>query len=101
VLDVRKTSDPKAFPRDNATIPRVSVTTLRLTRSSGNWGRNLGITLGVLGGVTRGGYTAAKTADSGGAGIAIFLGVAAAVSIGGYLAGKAADRKVTIIHIPP
>ena len=99
VLDVKKTSDPKAFPKGNASIPKASVTLIKVLRSRGNWGRNLGTTVGVLSGVVIGGYTAGTIADSAGTGIPLFLGLASAISIIGYYLGKAIDRNVTTIRI--
>jgi hypothetical protein len=101
VLDVSKSSDTKAFPKGNASIPRASVTLIKVMRSHGNWGRNLGTTVGVLSGVTIGGYTAGTTADSAGTGIPVFLAIASGISIVGYYLGKTLDRKVTMIRIVP
>jgi hypothetical protein len=56
VLDVRKTSDAKAYPKGGATIPRASVTTLKLERPRGHWGR----TVGSLGGLMAGGRSEAS-----------------------------------------
>ena len=99
VLDVKKTSDAKAFPKGNAAVPRTSVTLLKVMRSRGNWGRNLGTTVGVLSGVVVGGYTAGTTADSAGTFIPLFLVMAAGISLMGYFLGKSLDRKVTMIRI--
>jgi hypothetical protein len=99
VLEVKKTSDAKAFPKGNAVIPRSSVTLLKLEKRRGtNW-RMMGTTLGVLSGVILGGYIAGKTATSPGAGIAVFLASASAISVAGHLAGSAADKRTTLIRI--
>jgi hypothetical protein len=99
VLEVKKTSDAKAFPKGNAVIPRSSVILLKLEKRRGtNW-RMMGTTLGVLGGVVLGGYIAAKTANSPGSGIAVFLASASAISVAGHLAGRAADKRTTLIRI--
>jgi hypothetical protein len=98
VLDVKKTSDAKAFPKGNAVIPRVSVTLLTLEKRGSNW-RTMGTVIGVLAGVTVGGYIAGKTATSPGPGIAIFVATATAVSVAGRAAGGAADRKTTLIRV--
>src|SRR6267154_4292662 len=41
VLDIKKTSDSKAFPKGNGMIPRASVTLLKLEKRGSNW-RTLG-----------------------------------------------------------
>jgi len=99
-LNVKKTSDIKAYPRGNAVIPRSSVTLLNLERRGSNW-RTMGTVIGVLSGVVVGGYIAGKTATSPGGGVAIFLGTASAASLAGRVAGGAADRKTTMIRIVP
>src|SRR5262245_26010798 len=101
VLDVRKTSDAKAFPKGNASVPRTEVTLIKVMRARGNWGRNLGTTVGVLSGVVIGGYTAGTTTDSAGTGIPLFLAIASGISVLGYFFGKTLDRNVTTIRIVP
>jgi len=54
VLDVKKTSDSKTYPKGNASVPRTSIQLVKL-RKSAVWGKTLGITLGVLTGLTVGG----------------------------------------------
>ncbi len=100
VLDVKKTSDAKAYPRGNASVPRSSVQLVKLKRSGG-WGKTLGTTLGVLSGVTVGGYIAGTTQNDAGPGIAVFLIVAGAMSVGGYLLGRQADQQSTTIRVVP
>lgn len=100
VLDVRKTSDAKAYPRGNASVQRSSIELVKLKRSGG-WGKPLGITLGVLSGVTVGGYVAGTTQNDAGPAIAVFLIVAGAMSVGGYLLGKRADQRSTTIRVVP
>jgi hypothetical protein len=101
VVNVRKTSDPKAYPRGNAAIPRKSVTVLSMTESNGRWGRKIGSGLGTLSGVLAGGYVAGKTASSAGSGLAIFGVITAAGTLGGYFIGKSADAKATLIRVVP
>ena len=57
VLDVKTTSNAKAFPKGNAAIPRASVTLLKLEKHGSNW-RTTGTIIGVLSGVMVGGYIA-------------------------------------------
>ena len=100
VLDVSKTSDAKAYPKGNASVPRSSIQLLKLKRAAG-WGRTLGTTLGVLSGITVGGYAAGSTQKDAGPAIAVFLIVAGAISVGGYYLGKQADQRATTIRIVP
>jgi hypothetical protein len=92
VLDVTKTSDVKAYPKGGATIPRASVTTLKLERPRGHWGRTVGSLGGLMAGAALGGLGDNLTAA--------FYG-AVAGSIAGYYIGKAADKKGTVIRIVP
>jgi hypothetical protein len=101
VINVRKTSDPKAYPKGNATIPRTSVTVLRMIESNGHWGRKIGSRLGTLSGVLAGAYVVAKTEPSGGAGLAIFGAITAAGMLGGYFIGRSADARATLIRVVP
>jgi hypothetical protein len=100
VLDIKKTSDSKAFPKGNGVIPRTSVTLLQLEKRGTNW-RTMGTVIGAIAGVALGGYIAAKTANSEGPAIAIFIATASATSIAGRAAGGAADRSVTMIRVVP
>jgi uncharacterized protein YcfJ len=101
VMDVKSTSNAKAYPKGSATIPRASITLIQVERRRGSWGRKLGTVVGVLSGLVLGGYVAAETADSAGPGIATFLGIASAGTVGGYYVGKELDRRVTLIKIVP
>jgi len=100
VLDVKKTSDPKAYPKGNASIPRSSIQLVKLKRS-GAWGKTLGTTLGVLSGVVVGGYVAGTTQNDAGPAVAVFLVIAGAMSVGGYLLGRRADQTATTIRVVP
>jgi len=99
VLEVKKTSNAKAFPLGNAVIPRSSIALLKLEKHSGKTGRPLGTTIGVIAGVVLGGYIAAKTADDAGPGIAVFLATSSAIAVTGYLLGRAADKRTTLIRV--
>ena len=101
VMDVKSTSNAKAYPKGSATIPRASVTLIQVERRRGSWGRKLGTVVGVLSGVVLGGYVVAETAHSVGAGTGVFLGIASAGTVGGYYVGKGLDRQVTLIKIVP
>ena len=99
VLDVRKTSDAKAFPKGNAVIPRSSVTLLKLEKHGRtNW-HTMGTVIGVLSGVVLGGYIAGTATSQAGPALAVFLTTASAISVAGYAAGHAAEKKTTMIRI--
>jgi len=100
VLDVKKTTDAKAYSKGNGAIPRASIQLVKLKRS-GAWGKTLGTTLGVLSGVVVGGYVAARTQNDVGPGVAVFLVIASAMSVGGYFLGKNADQRSTTIRVVP
>lgn len=99
VLNIRKTSNPKAHPEGNAVLPRTSVKDLSLRESRGRWGRSVGVALGSLTGVTLGGYTAVTTANSDAQGLATFLVITGAGTLAGYFLGKAADSRFKHIRV--
>lgn len=101
VIDVRNSSDSKAYPKGSASVPRSSVTLIKVERTHGSWGRTIGTTLGVLTGLAIGGYAAGSTADSAGKAIPLFLVIAGAISVAGYFLGRSLDRQVTTIRIVP
>lgn len=84
--------------KGNRTVARGAVAQINLERRRGAWGRSLGTVLGLLAGMTWGGYAAVHT-DSAGAAIPAFLGVSAAGGTGGYYLGRLVDRRVTKIRI--
>jgi hypothetical protein len=84
--------------KGNRVVARASVAQINLERRRGAWGRSLGTVLGILTGMTVGGYAAIHT-DSAGAAIPVFLGVSAAGGAGGYYLGRLMDRRVTKIRI--
>ncbi len=100
ILDVRQTSDRKAYPKGQATIPRTSVSVVNLRRTKGSVGRTVGKTLGVLGGlIVTGEIIGHGGIDSEGAAIAIILGVTTAATVGGHYLGKAMDERLTVIRV--
>jgi len=92
VMDVKKGS---------AAIPRTDIRMIKLVRTRGNWGRNLGTTIGVLTGISVGGYVAGTQTHSAGAGIPLFLVMASALTLAGYHSGRGLDARVTVITIVP
>lgn len=101
VLNISKTSDSKAYPKGNVTIPRASISLLKLTETHSQWGRKMGVGLGLFTGVLAGGYTAGKTASSAGTGLAMFGAIAGSGAIAGYYLGKTADTRHTLIRVVP
>ena len=99
--NVKRSSNPKRTPTGGAAIARASLDSFRLVRTRGKWGRSVGTTLGVVSGLTLGGYAAAQTADSAAVGIATFLVITGAVTVAGHYLGRAADRKTTSFQIVP
>jgi hypothetical protein len=99
VLEIRRASNP-ALRKGNGAIPRDSISIIKLERSRGGWGKTIGTVIGVLSGITLGGYAAAHT-NSAGAGIPVFLGVAAGFTVAGSYAGRQLDKKETLIKIVP
>ena len=99
VVDVKKASGP--YKKGNGVIPRGSLTLIKLVQTRGSWGRTLGTVVGVLTGLTVGGYAAATATNSASAGIPLFLAVSAAGTLAGYYAGREIDRRVTTIRVVP
>jgi hypothetical protein len=101
IVDVHRTSDSKALPSGQQSIPRTSLPQIDLTRPKGVGGRIIGTTLGILGGLTLSGAIIAGTDPGGGAASAIILLVPTATGALGYFAGKALDGRVKHIRIVP
>ena len=101
VLNVKKTSDRKAYPKGQNVIPRASMSTLQLETKHGSGGRTIGVIAGALGGLILGGDLVAHIATSEAVGISTFFGVSTGSTIAGYYLGKRYDRNVTIIRILP
>ena len=100
VIDVKKTSDKKAHPKDYSPIPRESVTLFEVDRRCRKGARAIGATVGVVSGVFGGGYVTAKLADQTAAGfLATCAGVASASSVGGFLVGKEIDTDLTYVKV--
>jgi hypothetical protein len=99
LMDV--SSAVKGYPKGSGSVPRTSLVSIDVVRTRGAWGRTMGTVIGVLGGMTFGGYLAVKGDHSPGAGLATFLGVASGVGIAGYYTGRALDRRVTRVKIVP
>jgi hypothetical protein len=104
ILKVSKSSDKQAYPKGRLSIPRSSVTTIRLTQTKGARGRTIGTLAGIFGGAAIGTVVAFmqpdNTSPSGGAraGVAALL---VGPAIGGYYVGRSFDRKTTLIKVLP
>ena len=99
LLDV--SAPVKGYQKGSGSIPRNSIALIDLERSRGAWGRTMGTVIGVLGGMTLGGYVLSTEHSSAGAELTTFLGIAAGGSLAGYYAGKTIDKRVTHIKIVP
>jgi hypothetical protein len=101
LLNITKTSDRRAHPKGRASIPRASVSVLRLTKPGGHVGQIVGGILGSLGGLFAGALLAWRAnADEAAAGVAI-VGGAVAGGVAGWWGGRVSDRKVTVITVVP
>ncbi len=98
VMDVRKTSDPKAYPKGNANIPRASVSTLEVQRL--RWGARRGMAIGNAAGPV-GFIVARHNSLSPGASVGVFGAFAGAGMVGGYFIGNALDHGNTQIRVVP
>ena len=101
VMVVATTSDRKAFPKGQNSIPRGSVTVVEVMKIRGIAGRVLGTTAGVVGGLVISGEILGHSNLSEGPAIAVFLVATIGTTVAGYFAGKSADRRVTRIRIVP
>jgi len=85
----------------NASIPRESVSLIKVDKSRGSWGRKLGTVIGVVSGIVAGAYVSAVSTDSAATGIPIFLGVSSAGTLGGYFVGRGIDKRSILIKVIP
>jgi len=98
LLDV--SAAEKAHAASGGSIARNTISLIHLRRTRGNWGRNMGTVLGVMGGIVLGGYAAAHT-SSAGAAIPTLIGISSGAGLGGYFAGKQLDKRVTHLKVVP
>jgi hypothetical protein len=104
VLDITKTSDRRAHPKGHASIPRASVSVLRLTKPGGHVWQIVGGTLGTVGGLVLGVFVAAYglSNSAGEAAVgAVILGSAAIGGAAGWWGGRVSDRRVIVITVVP
>lgn len=102
VLDITKTSDRRAHPKGHASIPRASVSVLRLTKPGGHVWQIVGGTLGSVGGLVLGALVAYGAGANNAAAVGgIILGSAAIGGVAGWWGGRVSDRKVIVITVVP
>jgi len=98
-LDVKKTSDPVRYPAGRTSLPRPSISEVRMIASHGNGGRVLGSVVGALVGMVAGGEIAGHALHGEGPIVSTFTGVAVATTVGGYELGKSLDQRLRLIRI--
>jgi len=100
VLDLKKTSDKKAWPRGRASIPRAQVSHLRITKVKSTWrivGTSIGLAVGTIVTIPLVLFNQSSEAR-------LMLAVVPALSVpaaAGYGLGWGADHKKTEIDIEP
>ena len=103
VMDVRKTSDPRAHAKGRQSIPRDQAKTIVVNRPTVRW-RIVGVSVGAAAGVPVGVVAAFEKEgifSKGNSGTGVFAAVLAGFAAGGFLIGWAADhRKTTVTVIP-
>lgn len=98
-LDVKKTSDPARYPAGRASLPRPSISEVRMVSAHGSGGRVLGTVVGALVGMVAGSEIAGHALHGEGPIVSTITGVAVATTVGGYELGKSMDQRVTLIRI--
>jgi hypothetical protein len=109
VLDIKKSSDPRAHPAGQSSIPRSSVSVLQLKQLKGNR-RWLGAVIGAGAGSVAGWLLAEGVFHVSGEGlnpsrapvvVGSVAGLVAGAAAIGYFAGRKGDQRVTFIKIIP
>jgi len=100
-LDVKKTSDPARHPAGRTSLPRPSISEVRMVEAHGNGGRILGTVVGALVGIVAGSEIGGHALHGEGPIVSTITGVAVASTVGGYELGKSMDQRVTLIRIEP
>ena len=100
-MDVRKTTDPAAYPRGRQLIPRSQAQILVVNRPTVRY-RIIGTSVGGVVGVPLGGLAALeKDGLFSKKGSGIIVAVIAGLAAAGFLIGWAADRRKTTVTIIP
>jgi hypothetical protein len=103
VVQVTKTTDPRARVKGEVRVPRATLHVVRM-QTKGALYRTLGTFSGAGAGVIVGAAVALGIDWRGhndGAARAAFIGIPVGLSVAGYLAGDKADRRWTTIEILP
>jgi hypothetical protein len=98
-LDVKKTSDPARYPAGRTSLPRPSISEVRMVATHGSGGRALGSVLGALAFMVAGRGIAGHALHGRSAMVPAFARVAVATTVGGYESGKSMDQGVRVIRI--
>lgn len=103
VIDITKTSDSRAYPKGQASVPRSSVSVLNVKKVQYRW-RVIGTAIGAGTGLLAGWFMAlliAADEKPRPAATAAFVGITGGLATVGYFAGQKADRQITVITIVP
>ena len=101
VVDVTRTTNPKACPKGSVRVPRASLRVLQM-RTKGTLYRVLGTAGGLAAGFIAGGATAIAIDWNDrhpGPAVGAFLAIMAGGTAAGYYAGNSADQRWTLIRI--
>lgn len=104
LVDVKSTTDPKAYPKGPVRVPRATLHRFEM-RTKGKAFRILGTVLGSGAGMVAGAFAAFGIQGgilgnrNQGAAAAAFCGIWAGGTIAGYFAGNAADKRWTPVEI--
>jgi hypothetical protein len=100
-VDIRKVSGSQEYRKGPSSIPRAVVSTIRVTKTRGAWGRTIGVVVGQLAGIIGGGEFAAHVARSEGAGVSSFFAIDVGATVAGYFLGRARDKHTFEVKILP
>ena len=99
LMDVKEVRRADGQNKGSVSIARNTLSSIKLQRTRGGWGRTMGTVLGVVGGVSVGGYVAAAHTESAPAAISTFVGMTSGMTLTGYYIGRQLDKRFTVIRI--
>ncbi len=99
VLDVTSSSDKRAYPKGRTSIPRSSVSTIRVTQMKEATGRIAGTVAGIVGGAAVGAFLALENENPSAAARAGVLALWVGTGVGGYYVGRRFDREAITVRI--